>query len=183
MTHTRAPHTRLCRHALLVLAATVGLCGPAAAVNRCTDAQGKVTFSDQPCPSDTQGGAIVVKPATGNAGPSTRSVRTYTPSNPPPATVSGKRARIAALDEAIANLLKKMEADNQESARTIDKLYRELADKDRVANMTPEAARASQAVTFNHIRSIQNAAGERSREYQSQLMQLKSEKDELQRMP
>ena len=101
MTHTRAPHTRLCRHALLVLAATVGLCGPAAAVNRCTDAQGKVTFSDQPCPSDTQGGAIVVKPATGNAGPSTRSVRTYTPSNPPPATVSGKRARIAALDEAI----------------------------------------------------------------------------------
>jgi len=183
MTHTRAPHTRLCRHALLVLAATVGLCGPAAAVNRCTDAQGKVTFSDQPCPSDTQGGAIVVKPATGNAGPSTRSVRTYTPNNPPPPTVAGRRARIAALDEAIVNLTKKMEADHQETARTVDKLYKELADASRVANLTPEAARASQAVTFNHIRSIQNAAGERGREYQSQLMQLKSEKDELQRMP
>lgn len=160
----------------------VVLAGPAGAVNRCTDPQGKVTFSDQPCPSGAQGGAIEVKPASGT-GPATRRVRTYTVGNPAPATVSGRRARIAALDETIANVTKKMEAENQETARTVDKLYKELADSSRVANLTPEAARASQAVTFNHIRSIQSAAGERNREYQSQLTQLKAEKDELQRTP
>jgi small-conductance mechanosensitive channel len=164
--------------ALLILTALLAAALPAAAVNRCTDAQGKVTFSDQPCEPSSQGGAIAVKPATGD---SPTRARAAVPPPPTPATVSGKRARLAAVNEAIANVTRRMETEHQDTARQVDKLYRELADASRVADMTPEAARASQAVTFNRIQGLQRAAGERLRDYQAQLDALRNEKSQLER--
>jgi Domain of unknown function (DUF4124) len=38
-----------------------------AAVNRCVGADGKVSFSDQPCAASQQGGAVQIKPAAGSA--------------------------------------------------------------------------------------------------------------------
>ena len=41
---------------------------PSWALNKCTDAQGRATFSDQPCPRDTQASKPVIRPAaTGHA--------------------------------------------------------------------------------------------------------------------
>ena len=49
--------------AILVLSTAAALLSPAWAVNKCTDAQGRVSFQDKACPG--QGEAIEVKPATG----------------------------------------------------------------------------------------------------------------------
>lgn len=74
---------------------------------------------------------------------------------------------------------RKMNADRDATVTQIDKLYRELGDRNRIADLTPEAAQASQAVTFSHIQNLQRAAGERMRAYQEQLRQLQDEKRRL----
>ncbi len=155
------------------------------ALNRCVDAQGKVSYSDLPCPSNAQGGSITVKPASGEAaavrrnavGDMPASVRRAGASQPD--TVSGQRARIAAVEEAMRDVERKMNADRDATVTQIDKLYRELGDRNRIADLTPEAAQASQAVTFSHIQNLQRAAGERMRAYQEQLRQLQDEKRRL----
>lgn len=163
----------------------LALAQPGFALNRCVDAQGKVSYSDLPCPSNAQGGRITVKPAGGEAatvrrnavGDMPASVRRAAASQPD--TVSGQRARVAAIDEAMRDVERKMNADRDATVAQIDKLYRELGDRDRVADLTPEAARASQAVTFSHIQNLQRASAERMRAYQDQLRQPQDEKRRL----
>lgn len=165
----------------------LALAEPGLALNRCVDAQGKVSYSDLPCPSNTQGSSISVKPASGESatvrrnavGDMPASVRRAEASQPD--TVSGQRAAIAAIDEAIRDVERKMNADRDATVAQIDKLYRELGDRSRIADLTPEAAQASQAVTFSHIQNLQRAAGERMRAYQAQLQQLQDEKRRLEK--
>ena len=97
---------------------------PALAVNRCKDAQGNVTFSDTACPNAAEGGKIDIKPATG--GGANAGGHTYTPPKPP-ATLAGKQARLAALDDAISSLTRQMEKDSLEGAAALDKVYKEMA--------------------------------------------------------
>lgn len=66
----------------------------------------------------------------------------------------------------------KMNADRDATATQIDKLYRALGDRNRTADLTPEAAQASLAVTYSHILHLQ-------RDYQEQLRQLQDEKRHL----
>ena len=98
-----------------------------------------------------------------------------------PNTVSGQRLRLAAIEEAMRDVERKMNVDRDATATQIDKLYHELGDRHRVADFTPEAAQASQAVTFSHIQNLQRASGERMRAYQDQLRQLQDEKRRLER--
>lgn len=151
---------------------------PAGAVNRCVDAQGKTTYSDQACPMSSQGGAIQVKPASGDS--TRRAVRTLPPSQVPE-TVSGRRARVAALDEAIASLSRKIDQDNIEMGKTMDRMYREFAESSKVADklQSPEASRASVAVSQNHIRSVQQSYGERLRGDHERLDLLKAEREQV----
>lgn len=56
---------------IAALAMTIGLVGPAAAINKCSGPDGKVVFQDAPCTG--KGEKIVVKPAAGDAPASTSS--------------------------------------------------------------------------------------------------------------
>ncbi len=48
---------------ILILSAALGVLPAAHAMQRCVDAQGHVSFSDRPCPSNTQSSAYEPKPA------------------------------------------------------------------------------------------------------------------------
>lgn len=50
------------------VALVLGICSlPASALNKCTDAQGKVTFTDQPCATDSKAVPTSAKPALGGS--------------------------------------------------------------------------------------------------------------------
>lgn len=156
---------------------------PALAVNRCKDAQGNVSFSDTPCPTTAEGGKIDIKPATG--GGSNAGGRSYTP--PPVATtVAGRRARLAALEDAISSLTRQMEKDSQEGNAALDKVYKEMAAASKAAetsNLGSEAARGSMAVSQSNIQGVSRRYSDKMRESEGRLTVLKAERESILRAP
>ncbi len=55
----------MCKQPCFILLLAFALCTPAWAVNKCTGADGKVTFQDTPCAGATE--SIAVQPASGRA--------------------------------------------------------------------------------------------------------------------
>jgi hypothetical protein len=52
---------------LLLFALVIGFAAPGwAAMNKCVDAQGKTTYSDQPCPYDSKASKPAARPSAGN---------------------------------------------------------------------------------------------------------------------
>ena len=112
---------------LIILACAFGLSGHALAMNRCVASDGKVSFSDMPCPSNQTGRAVVVRPATGyspQAAPSkTDSVASASPSDRTAsmkkylddATMTRKQreveAEIIQRERAITSLVNQQEAE------------------------------------------------------------------------
>ncbi len=169
-----APAAALVAALVLVFAA-----GPAAAVNRCKDAQGNVTFSDTPCPNAAVGEKIDIKPASGAGARAVGS--SYTP--PPPApTVAGRRARVAALDAAIASLTRQMDKDQQEAVAALDKIYWDMAKASKAANdsnMDSNGARASMAVSQSNIQGVSSRHNQKMRDSEQRLMMLKAERESI----
>ena len=97
-----------------------------AAVHKCTGADGKIVFSDQPCANDQRGGALNVSPAS-RAGKSPSSAA---PKAGPPSPALGSNAAVATYRKGLLAVL----------SPEFQNMSRRLWDiEDNVAKATPSA--------------------------------------------
>ncbi len=60
------------------------LATPALAANKCVDPSGRISYQAEPCPANSRGGDMslnINRPFTGQAGPPTADLNTFTPGN------------------------------------------------------------------------------------------------------
>ena len=123
---------------ILILSAALGVLPAAHAMQRCVDAQGHVSFSDRPCPSNTQSSAYEPKPAAGSGGTARRpgvydgriDGRAYAYASPEQRRARSAQLRadhkLAAVDQRIAAIERVMQRDSQEYAKHIDRAQDEF---------------------------------------------------------
>ena len=114
--------------AVLVCAAMLSL--PAAAINKCTGADGKVSFQDAPC-NTSRSETVDVRPASGRTTPSPTPVRS--PNDPAAPSPVSEAAR---LDGIVAA--------SQRSRRALDLRERVLPDAERAVKEHRQACDAKQ---------------------------------------
>ena len=77
------------------------LATPVLAANKCVDPNGRISYQADPCPANSRGGDMslnVNRPFTGQAGPPTANLNTFTPGKEVLSPTDGQNQKVQPLD-------------------------------------------------------------------------------------